>query len=79
MAIRCYVGHGNDYKEKKCALDDHSCIKEYDGSIIFPVKSIFHENFHENDFSQICEIDKNFNGNFDTKSQFSVISFVLNG
>ena len=44
-AIRCYVGHGNDYKEKKCALDDHSCVKELeDGSITFSVKSIFHEN-----------------------------------
>ena len=51
MAIRCYVGKGNDYKEEKCAIDDHSCVKEL-GSIIFSVKSIFHENFHENDFTK---------------------------
>ena len=29
LAIRCYVGKGDDYKEETCALDDHSCVKEY--------------------------------------------------
>ena len=82
MAIRCYVGKGNDYKEAECAIDDHSCVKEL-GSIIFSVKLIFAKIFmnlisRKNEFVPNFLNKKSIHGKFD-KSVSIYISFLVPG